>query len=629
MSLAIEPMSSHTAEIIAAANDNFVAGHMSEAERLCRQVLRDREASPWAFHLLGQISLAAHNFTVAEAMVRQAMRLAPNEPAFHDTKGVLELYRPNVDAATRHFERSIELNPEFAPALLNLALVHAENGTHGLAEHFRARAVNSDPEAIRQHVRLHFRLNVALMYSCQLNVAVSRMGYLRDLQPDFVSLHSSLIFALHYLPECDHHELFLEAKSWGEKFAVPLAPVSPSFHGSPEPDRRLRIGYVSGDFRRHPVGIFLEEVLRHHDHSAFEVICYSNHDDHDDLTERLQGFADQWHVVFGMSDAQLADRIRGDAVDILVDLSGHTAYNRLLAFARKPAPVQVSWIGYFDTTGIPAIDYVLADSFVCPEGCEQFYIEKLARLPGSYLCFSPIADNEVRPPPFLNRGFVTFGCYNRIIKLSPSLVATWSEILKAIPTARLCLKDLVLANPIVRRRVASWFEMHDIDADRLTFLGNTKYEDYLDAYGEIDIALDPFPFNGGTTTVEALWMGVPVISLAGDRFVSRMGVSHLNAVGLSDLIASSPDDYVRRAVTLANDRHRLTELRARLRGRMQRSSLRDGPGFTSEVEETYRQMWRTYCESTMVKDEEISPKSRRSEPGLKLGLNDQPNNDRT
>jgi len=366
----------------------------------------------------------------------------------------------------------------------------------------------------------------------------------------------------------------------------------------PDPARRLRIGYVSGDFQEHPVGRILQAVLPAHDPAQVEVFCYATRRCVGPITERIAKAADAWRSVVHLSDEAAAELIRSDQIDVLVDLSGHTAQNRLLALARKPAPVQALWLGYFDTTGMASIDYLFADRYVCPPGDERFYVEKVLRLPHSWFCYSPPDPSpEITPLPMLERGHVTFGCLNNLAKVTPDVVALWGEILGALPDARMCLKYFGFDDPQVREQYAAMFARHGVAADRLTFLGRSPLGEHLATYDGVDVALDPFPYNGGITTLDALWMGAPVVSLAGSRFVGRMGLSILSNVGCPELVASSPDEYVRKAVELAGDPARLVELRASLRDRLAGSPLCDGPGFARGLEAAYRQMWGTWCET--------------------------------
>jgi predicted O-linked N-acetylglucosamine transferase (SPINDLY family) len=363
----------------------------------------------------------------------------------------------------------------------------------------------------------------------------------------------------------------------------------------PDPVRRLRVGYVSADFVRHPVGYFIEAVLKAHDRAQVEIFCYSNAWRTDPLTQRLYAVADHWRTIAWKSDLDVANMIRSDEIDILVDLSGHTAGHRLQLFGHKPAPVQATWLGYFGTTGLAAIDYILVDEVISSRSDEDQFVETPVRLPHGYLCYAPREAVPVRAAPAERLGFATFGCFNKLIKVTPAVITVWAEILRRIPTARLVLKDAALEDPDVRTRCLAKFVSEGVATHRLDLLGRSEHIAYLDAYNHIDIALDPFPFNGGTTTAEALWMGVPVVTLRGDHFVSRLGASLLTGLGARELIADSRQQYVEIATTLANDVPRLVALRAGLRDRLLTSSLCDGPGFTRGLEAAYRRLWQPWC----------------------------------
>jgi protein O-GlcNAc transferase len=302
--------------------------------------------------------------------------------------------------------------------------------------------------------------------------------------------------------------------------------------------------------------------------------------------------------VIHLDDDATADLVRADGIDILIDMMGHTAGHRLLVFARKPAPVQATWLGYYNTTGIPAMDYIVADRWVCPDEDDARYVEQIARLPDSYLCYTPLVDMpEPGEPPLLRRGYPTFGCFNNLAKVSSEVVKLWAILLQRVPQARLLLKAPSLDDAQVRARLTDELATHGVGPERLDFLGSTSQPEHLAAYADVDIALDPFPHNGGTTTAEALWMGVPVVTFGGDRFVSRVGVSILNAAGLGDLVAASPSAYVDLAASLATDAARLVEVRAGLRTRLAQSALCDSARFTRSLEHAYREMWRRWCSS--------------------------------
>jgi glycosyltransferase involved in cell wall biosynthesis len=355
--------------------------------------------------------------------------------------------------------------------------------------------------------------------------------------------------------------------------------------------RRLRIGYVSADLGRHPVGFFLAPVLQHHDRGRFEVVCYSGRREVDEWTLRLRASCDGWVEAWALGDAALGARIGADTIDILVDLSGHTAGNRLPVFARRPAPLQLSWMGYPGTTGLAAIDHLLADAAQIPPGDERWYVEKVERLAPGYVCYAPPEDAPpVVPLPARGRGHVTFGSLNNLAKLNGAVLALWARVLAAVPGARLLLAWPSLADPEIRRRLYALAAGAGIVLDRLDLRTGGAHREFLSLYGEIDIALDPFPYSGGLTTVEALWMGVPVLTLPGERYASRHAASHLGQAGLDDWICADADAFVARAAAAAGDLEALAARRSRLRARLAASPLLDGAGFTRRLEQLYLEL---------------------------------------
>ena len=387
-------------------------------------------------------------------------------------------------------------------------------------------------------------------------------------------------------------EILVEARRYARQHAEPLAgAIEPRPTRSPA-GRRLRIGYVSADFREHPVVSFLEPILAAHDRHRFEIFCYADVSQPDAITRRLQGYADCWRSLVGLSDAQAAERIRQDDIEILVDLAGHTGGNRLRAFARKPAPIQVSYLGYLGTTGLSAMDYYITDAHADPPGLsEAHYQESLIRLPECGFCYAPGPAPEVRPePPARQSGQVTFGCLNNPAKVSDEVLAVWSRVLAAVPGSRLLLRTG--AGRSAEERIRDLLTACGIAPERLGFAGRTATRfAYLELYHAVDIALDPFPYNGVTTTCDALWMGVPVISQAGRMNVSRQGVRFLRTVGLDELLAETLEDYVRIATELAGDLARLADLRSGLRERMSRSPLMDAQRLARDLEAAYVGIW--------------------------------------
>jgi predicted O-linked N-acetylglucosamine transferase (SPINDLY family) len=358
----------------------------------------------------------------------------------------------------------------------------------------------------------------------------------------------------------------------------------------------LRVGLVSPDFGRHPVGFFLIRCLENLDRSQVEVVCYNDRFAEDALTARFRSAAASWRPVHGASDLQLTEQILADRIDVLFDLTGYTAYNRLLVFARKPAPIQITWAGYVGTTGMEAMDYLLADCQEIPPEAEVHYRERVLRMPDGYVCYDPPAyAPTVAPLPALAGGHVTFGSFNNPTKLNPPLLQTWARILHRVPQSRLVLKFKGMDDPALARDILGQFAAQGIDATRIECLGWSPHAASLAEYGRVDLALDPFPYSGGLTTCESLWMGVPVITCPGETFAGRHALSHLTSGGLTETIAGDLDEYVALAVKLAMDLPRLALLRAGLRTQTAQSPLCDGPRFAANWTRLLRGVWRDWC----------------------------------
>ena len=395
-------------------------------------------------------------------------------------------------------------------------------------------------------------------------------------------------------------EAAAEYRRWGELYADPLSAAAQPHPNMPEPDRPLRIGYVSADFRRHAMAYFVEPFLAQHERNTWRVYCYSNCTRPDDVTQHLRGFAHEWRDIAALSDDAAARLIREDGIDILVDLAGHTGGNRLLLFARRPAPIQMTWLGYWGGTGMAAMDYRITDRYADPEGeADSHYREKLLRLPHSKWCYLPpagmLACNAL---PAQSRGNVTFGSFCSFPRISNETMRAWATLLRRLPGAR--LRMIGAPGDESLDRMLEIFEAAGVYADRVDLVARLPFDAYLQQYLQVDIALDPFPMNGGTTTCEALWLGVPVVSRSGRSAVSRSGSSLLTNAGLPELIADSWESYVDIAVALATDLAALAQLRATLRQRLRASPLLDAQGFTRDLEALYRDAWRSWCARTLA-----------------------------
>ncbi|WP_158306038.1 tetratricopeptide repeat protein [Azospirillum sp. B510] len=410
------------------------------------------------------------------------------------------------------------------------------------------------------------------------------------------STHVNLLQTLEHQPDLSETALFEAHAAWGRLYQAQAAGRLPPPGISRIPGRRLRIGYVALNFAGGPRRLFLTHLLEHRDREAFETICYSADPAEASPPPPLRDAAEQWRTTAGLSDEALVALIRADEIDILVDLDGHSNGNRLRAFALKPAPVQVSWIGYFHTTGLPAMDAIFMDAAMVRPGEEGRFVERVIRLPYSRFCYkAPDCAGAVAPPPSVRRGAVTFGSFNLIAKLNPRVIRVWSRVLQAVPASRLLLKSINLSDPVVCHRLEEAFAVHGIGRDRLELRGPSSHAAMFEEYGDVDIALDPFPFTGGITSCEALWMGLPIVTMPGERPVSRQTAGLLDILGLNGLIARDEDEYVRIAAALASDSERLLALRTGLRPRMAASPLCDSAGMIGRVEATYRMLWQDRC----------------------------------
>lgn len=500
---------------------------------------------------------------------RHAVELKPDDAQAHKDLGIELTASARYDAALVSLRRALALRPDFVSTANLLAGTLLDMGRHDEALETYRQGLARNPEGL-------------------------------------FDMHSNMLLALNYRMGGTAGAMLAEARAFGEKAARQAA----TFHqheNVADPDRRLRIGLVSGDLGQHPVGFFLQNVVESLDSNKLELFAYETSRRKDALNERLRRSIPHWcdARVEKMGDEALANQVRADGIDVLIDLAGHTGHNRLPVFAWKPAPVQVGWLGYLGTTGVSAVDYVLADGWALPAGEEAQFTETPWRLPESYICFSPPdLPVEVEPLAALDKGCITFGCFNNLNKISDQVVACWARVLQAVPDSRLFLKTKTLGVAEIREGLVARFARFGIAPERLILEGQfASHEAHFRAYHQVDIALDPFPYPGITTTVEALWMGVPVLTLAGQRFISHQGETIMHNAGLPEWIAANEDDYVAKAAAFAGDIKALAALRAGLRERLLVSPLCDAPRFARNFEDALRGMWRKWCERQVQTEE--------------------------
>lgn len=606
-------------------------GRLAEAEAGYREVLERDPDHPHVSNNLAILLKVTRRFAEAEGHYRQAMARSPEDANVPSNLASLLVEMERNGDAIAVLHRALALQPGHSGALFNLGnCLRAANDRAGAMRCYE-HALRLKPEmaeALANKGDLHrdmadltaaidsfmaalrLRPDLAAPYN-NLGETLKEQGRLEDAiavfhkgleaHPKEALMHSNLLFALNYTPAVPPDVTSRVHRHWGERHAAPLLPADRRFANDRAPDRRLRVGYVSPDFCTHSCAYFSESLIREHDRAQVELFLYPSSRRRDAVTERFQAMADHWRPLPGLTDDEAATLIARDRIDILVDLSGHTCDSRLLVFARKPAPIQVSWLGYPNTTGMAAMDYRLTDAVADPEGAhDRWYTESLVRLPSGFLTFKPVVEAAPETEiPAQRNGHVTFGSFNNTSKVTPEVVRVWAEILKRVPGSRLLLKSRQLGDTATRDRYAALFAARGIGADRFDLLPRLEpVTNHLRAYDRIDIGLDPFPYNGTTTTCEALWMGVPVVSLAGVGHVARVGASILTQCGLSDLVAQDEESYIATAAALAQDRDRLSELRRTMRTRLEASPLTDYAGHARAVEAAYRRMWRDWLART-------------------------------
>lgn len=518
-----------------------------EAMHAAAEALRLRPAYPEAMNNLGQALTALERHDEAVARYRAALDLLPDYPEAHSNLAASLVHRGQLHVATIHARRALQRQPPFWPAANNLGN--------------------------------------ALIRLGEIGEAVAVLAAVPADSPAYDAAQDNLLLALNYDPAQTPETIAAAHRHWGGRIRRPATAAPRREH------RRLRIGYLSPDFSSHSVAFFIEPVLHHHDRKHFEITAYADLAGADDVTRRLQGQVEHWRAVHALDDCSLTALIREDEIDILIDLAGHLRSNRMPVFAERAAPIQATYLGYPNTTGLESMDYCISDGILDPPGSEDLYTEKLLRLPSGFACYQPPADAPaVVPPPAIANGYITFGSFHTLAKINAAVVARWSGLLQRLPDARLRLQTFGLSDPSVRERIHSAFATRGIAPARIDMHPESSLADYLHAHGQVDICLDTLPWSGHTTTCHALWMGVPTVTLAGDRHAGRLGASALKAATLPELVALNQMDWQERVLLLATDTAGLKSLRSGLRDRIAASALCDGAGFVMTLESAYRSL---------------------------------------
>ena len=593
-------------------------GDIRQAEETYRQTVEADPRCGEAWAELGCLLADAERFSeardcflrVTESVRPETRHGAPEGDATRETAELLAAI-----VATR---------PAWTTGRFSLGCVYEKLGEHPQAREFLAGATGLDParEAVGHAVRArmnwtegkmeqavadadraiqadpgnflaHVVRSAACDFLCRTAEADASRRRALEIAPH-PAIHNALLFGMNFLPGATPENLYAEARRWNALYAAPFESERRPHSNTPDPERRLRLGYVSADLWNHAIMKFLPPLFEHRDRSRFEVFVYSAGARRDNATGWVERSVDRF-VPFRGSTRELAERVRADGIDILVDLAGHSmAPEILLAFASKPAPVQVTWIGLPATTGLSTMDYFLGDPYLPCPGTEHLFSETVYRLPRPF-CYRPFGNIPLAPAPCLERGCITFGAFHNPRKITRLVIQLWSAILYAVPGSRLLMKSAGLDRDALQKHFLDWFAEDGIPRERVEFAGGSPAFDYLAAYGAIDIALDPFPYNGGSTTLDTLWMGVPVVTLAGRSAAQRGGACVLGAVGLSDMVADTPERYVEAAVFLAGIVPQAPDLRRNVRQALLSSPFRDEVGAVRAAEEAFRNMWRAWC----------------------------------
>jgi protein O-GlcNAc transferase len=568
-------------------------GDLARAKQLLGSALGTKPEFPEALVVLSNVLDSQGNLAAAETALRTALEQRPEYAGAWYNLGDILVKSARLPEAETALRRAVEIDPRYAEAWYRLGDVLSRLGRLEDAESALRRAIAADPASVPAY-RL---LGITLRKQFRVPEALELFAAARALAPESFAFDPMELYTLTSFDGISEEELAARHRAFGERLEKAIAPRLEPFANDPDPERRLRIGYVSGDFRLHPVTLFLIPVLQRHDRSLHEIHCYSTNTEKDEVTPHVLAMSDSWRDCTKMSDTELADAINRDKIDVLVDLSGHTSVTCLNVFARQPAPVQVTWLGYLNSTGLTRIQYRLCDAYTDPPGLtEHLHTETLVRLPHSQWCYRPfVLMGHAEEPPIRRNGFVTFGSFNSPVKISETTHKLWCELLTRLPASRLVIVGATEGR--ARERFLRGFESAGISASRIRMVGRVPLTEYFRWFDAVDIALDTTPYSGGTTTCDALWAGVPVLTAPGVRPFSRSAASILSTAGLSEWIASTPGDYVRLAVEFSRNEALISELRRSLRQRMRESPLMDEVQFARDLEAAYRRMWRTWCES--------------------------------
>ena len=572
------------------AVQNHKKNNFQVAENLYKEVLKINPNHFGSIFLLGTLSIKIKNFDRAIQLLNQAILIQPNHAQSHNNLGVVFVELGEVQKAISCYQKAISIQPNYADAHYNLGNVLDKLNKHQEAIICYEKVIQINPN----YVAAHYNQGNALKELGEFKKAISCYQKAINSKHNYAPAYNNMLFTLLYMEKTDSKYYLSKTK----EFRSSLKPINDDlllkyqFNIKP---KKLRIGFVSGDFREHPVGFFLLDTLNHLKNNDLELIAYSNSQIKDSLSIKLKSHFTIWHEIASQSNMDVINKIRKDGIHVLVDLSGHSEKNRLPIFINKPAPVQVSWVGYPGSTGIPEIDYLIGDPFVTPENMNGHFTEKIFRLPNIWVCFTaPDFDVQISDLPVIKNGYVTFGSFNHLSKINDEVISLWSKILKSIPKSKIFLKTKQLNNSYLKEKIISQFKENGINLNSIILEGSSSRSKLLNSYNKVDIALDPFPYSGGVTSLEAIWMGVPVLTKKGFRFVSHTTESINHNSGMSDWVANDENEYVKKAIKFSTNLELLTGINKSLRQVALESPLFNSTLFAKQLNNAFWEMWNNF-----------------------------------
>jgi len=564
------------------AHELLAKGQLEQASALLKQVLAAQPNNAEALWLFGKALIGSGKFQLASKQILKALTFAPNNPNVHFELAVCQMYLHQYEDAMRSMRETLKILPEHMLATRELGNVLLHHGRLSEAAEVLALGTHHHPKEIN----LWLLLGNTLGDLGRFDESIECFKVALNLNKGVESARSSILMRMNYIPTIPPSEIYELSKKYGEMFERGSPKINPPDAAA----KTIRIGYVSSNLNSHSVAYFLKPLLSNHDCSKVEVYIYDNTNHCDEMTEAFKGLGHHWRPIRGLSDDRVVQVIVQDKIQVLIDVISHTGGSRLGVFAQAPAPIQVTWLAYPNTTGVKEIQYRFTDEIADPQGLtESYYTEELVRLPKGFLCYEFPSDLPCRrEPPYTENGYVTFGSFNNLNKITASTISAWSEILKGVPGSKILVKSRQLVDPAVRDNYSKLFAECGIGTERIEFRGAVSGKDsHLKMYDEIDLALDSFPYNGTTTTCEALWMGVPTITYTGQVHASRVSASIMHHAGLNQFVADSLEQYIELAVKLGNQPLSFSDLRPVLRARLNKSALADGAGFADQVESAY------------------------------------------